>query len=107
MCTWEVTKSAAAWVRVSYLSSLLLLLVLAFSALPVACHDARRAARTSRVANNSSSTAMVVGRHVRSYSHLTGDVRRRKLFSYQKFFLRIDKDGTVNGTKTKDDPFSE
>ncbi|KAF7696974.1 fibroblast growth factor 10a [Silurus meridionalis] len=106
MCTWEVTKSAAAWVRVSYPSSLLLLLVLAFSALPVACHDARRAARTSRVANNSSSTAVVVGRHVRSYSHLTGDVRRRKLFSYQKFFLRIDKNGTVNGTKTKDDPFS-
>ncbi|KAM9451402.1 fibroblast growth factor 10a [Clarias gariepinus] len=106
MCTWQVTKSAAAWVRVSYLFSLLLLLVLALSALPVTCHDARRAARTSRVSNNSSATAVVVGRHVRSYSHLTGDVRHRKLFSYQKFFLRIDKNGTVSGTKTKDDPFS-
>lgn len=47
------------------------------------------------------------GRHVRSYTHLQGDVRWRKLFSFQKFFLRIDKNGTVSGTKTKDDPFSE
>ncbi|KAM4576184.1 fibroblast growth factor 10b [Odontesthes bonariensis] len=46
------------------------------------------------------------GRHVRSYNHLQGDVRRRKLFSFQKFFLRIDKNGKVNGTKSKDDPFS-
>uniref|UniRef100_A0A667Z4S5 Fibroblast growth factor n=1 Tax=Myripristis murdjan TaxID=586833 RepID=A0A667Z4S5_9TELE len=40
------------------------------------------------------------GRHVRSYNHLQGDIRRRKLFSFQKFFLRIDKNGTVNGTKS-------
>ncbi|XP_067084605.1 fibroblast growth factor 10-like [Osmerus mordax] len=46
------------------------------------------------------------GRHVRSYNHLQGDVRRRKLFSFQKFFLRIDKNGRVNGTKMKDDPLS-
>uniref|UniRef100_A0A3B4AFI4 Fibroblast growth factor n=1 Tax=Periophthalmus magnuspinnatus TaxID=409849 RepID=A0A3B4AFI4_9GOBI len=46
------------------------------------------------------------GRHVRSYNHLEGDIRRRKLFSFQKFFLRIDKNGNVNGTKSKDDPFS-
>ncbi|KAM8886798.1 fibroblast growth factor 10-like [Spinachia spinachia] len=46
------------------------------------------------------------GRHVRSYNHLQGDMRRRKLFSFQKFFLRIDKNGKVNGTKSKDDPFS-
>lgn len=50
---------------------------------------------------------MVVGRHVRSsYNHLQGDVRRRRLFSYQKFFLRIDKKGKVNGTKSEDDPYS-
>lgn len=55
----------------------------------------------------SSSSATVVGRHVRSsYNHLQGDVRRRKLFSYQKFFLRIDKKGKVNGTKSEDDPYS-
>ena len=47
------------------------------------------------------------GRHVRSYNHLQGDVRRRKLFSFQKFFLRIDKNGRVNGTKMKDDPLSK
>ncbi|KAK6313415.1 hypothetical protein J4Q44_G00167620 [Coregonus suidteri] len=47
-----------------------------------------------------------LGRHVRSYNHLQGDVRRRKLFSFQKFFLRIDKNGRVNGTKSKDDPLS-
>ncbi|XP_047448242.1 fibroblast growth factor 10b [Mugil cephalus] len=46
------------------------------------------------------------GRHVRSYNHLQGDIRRRKLFSFQKFFLRIDKNGNVSGTKSKDDPLS-
>ncbi|XP_036444076.1 fibroblast growth factor 10a [Colossoma macropomum] len=121
MCKWTVTKGAAAWFRPPRVCALLLLLALLCSSLPVACHGARssRPARSppppppppSRVATNSSSSAVaaaavVVGRHVRSYSHLTGDVRKRKLFSYQKFFLRIDKNGTVNGTKSKDDPFS-
>lgn len=108
MCEWEVTKTTAAWVRLSRLSSLLVLLVLASSAcLPVACHDARphRAANSTATASASSSSGSVVGRHVRSYDYLTGDVHRRKLFSYQKFFLRIDKDGTVNGTKSGNDPF--
>uniref|UniRef100_A0A3Q3XAX6 Fibroblast growth factor n=1 Tax=Mola mola TaxID=94237 RepID=A0A3Q3XAX6_MOLML len=64
-------------------------------------------ARLPRATNMSSSSATVVGRHVRSsYNHLQGDVRRRKLFSYQKFFLRIDKAGKVNGTKSEDDPYS-
>ncbi|XP_041667093.1 fibroblast growth factor 10-like [Cheilinus undulatus] len=64
-------------------------------------------ARLPRATNVSSSSATVVGRHVRSsYNHLQGDVRRRKLFSYQKFFLRIDKKGKVNGTKSEDDPYS-
>ena len=47
------------------------------------------------------------GRHVRSYNHLQGDIRKRKLYSFQKFFLRIDKNGKVNGTKSKDDPLSK
>lgn len=65
-------------------------------------------ARLPRATNVSSSSATVVGRHVRSsYNHLQGDVRRRKLFSYQKFFLRIDKKGKVNGTKSEDDPYSK
>ncbi|CAL1614885.1 unnamed protein product [Knipowitschia caucasica] len=52
-------------------------------------------------------TGGALGRHARSYNHLQGDIRRRKLFSFQKFFLRIDRNGKVNGTKSKDDPFSE
>ncbi|XP_036385779.1 fibroblast growth factor 10a [Megalops cyprinoides] len=99
MWKWKVTKGASAW---SHLSCLSLLLALLLCSLPVACHNARRAMRSPRVTNSS----MVVGRHVRSYNHLQGDVRRRKLFSFQKFFLRIDKNGKVNGTKSKDDPFS-
>ncbi|XP_010875017.1 fibroblast growth factor 10b [Esox lucius] len=51
-------------------------------------------------------TGCLPGRHVRSYNHLQGDVRQRKLFSFQKFFLRIDRNGGVNGTKIKDDPLS-
>ncbi|XP_055035380.2 fibroblast growth factor 10a [Misgurnus anguillicaudatus] len=100
MCRWKVTKGSSAWFHLSFFSLLLLLLVLC-SSLPVACHDTHRAARDT----NFSSPA-VVGRHVRSYNHLTGDVRKRKLFSYKKFFLRIDKNGKVNGTKSKDDPYS-
>ncbi|KAI9524718.1 Fibroblast growth factor 10 [Dissostichus eleginoides] len=64
-------------------------------------------ARLPRATNVSSSSATVIGRHVRSsYNHLQGDVRRRKLFSFQKFFLRIDRKGKVNGTKSEDDPYS-
>ncbi|CAL1570030.1 unnamed protein product [Knipowitschia caucasica] len=130
MCRWTVTQSAAA---VAWLSScpscrllfLLLLLVLwpsSSNPLPtdsVNRHDAAHllvsqlptspvpllasSARQPRSTNLSSAT--VVGRHVRSsYTHLQGDVRRRKLFSFQKFFLRIDKRGKVNGTKSEDDP---
>ncbi|XP_066502415.1 fibroblast growth factor 10a [Hoplias malabaricus] len=127
MCKWTVRKCPAAWFRPPCACAhhpppllLLLLLALLCASLPAACHGARdsnsRPVRSPPppnppapgVAANSSSAAavVVVGRHVRSYSHLTGDVRKRKLFSYQKFFLRIDKNGTVNGTKSKDDPFS-
>ncbi|CDQ60283.1 fibroblast growth factor 10a [Oncorhynchus nerka] len=109
MCIWTVTKGAAAWscIRLSILSVLLVLLL---CPLPSTCHPiapgvaTRSVARLSRAANASSDT--VVGRHVRSYNHLQGDVRKRKLYSYQKFFLRIDKNGKVNGTKNKDDLYS-
>ncbi|TRY99389.1 hypothetical protein DNTS_002007 [Danionella cerebrum] len=103
MCKWKVTKGASTWFRLSCLSLPLLLLLLC-STLPVACNDIHRAMLAPRGTNSSSSS--VVGRHVRSYNHLSGDVRKRKLFSYQKFFLRIDKNGKVNGTKSKDDPYS-
>ncbi|XP_071339585.1 fibroblast growth factor 10-like [Trachinotus anak] len=107
----------------------LLALVVFSSSLPGAsCHQLRRERlrlanpQTLRVPLNISETELVSrpratggplgrtggpqGRHVRSYNHLQGDIRRRKLFSFQKFFLRIDKNGTVSGTKSKDDPFS-
>ncbi|XP_023664093.1 fibroblast growth factor 10a [Paramormyrops kingsleyae] len=100
MWKWKVSQGRVA--LCSHLSCLSLLLVLLLCSLPVACHSALRPGRLPRGTNSS----VVVGRHVRSYNHLQGDVRRRKLFSFQKFFLRIDKNGKVNGTKSKDDPFS-
>ncbi|CAL9696353.1 unnamed protein product [Knipowitschia caucasica] len=40
-------------------------------------------------------------RHARSYNHLEGDVRLRRLYSANKFFLCIDKTGKVDGTRRK------
>lgn len=97
---WTVSNAAAGCgtVRVAYL-----LLVFAVLSSGAVCRRAGcRANRPLRVTNSTTS-----GRHVRSYVHLQGDVRQRKLFSFQKFFLRIGKDGRVNGTKSKDDPYSE
>ncbi|KAF3695552.1 Fibroblast growth factor 10 [Channa argus] len=107
---------------------LLALVVFSLSLPGVACHQHRRErlrhanSQTLRIPLNISETELVSrprstrgplgrtgvpqGRHVRSYNHLQGDIRRRKLFSFQKFFLRIDKNGTVNGTKSKDDPLN-
>ncbi|XP_056458873.1 fibroblast growth factor 10-like [Gadus chalcogrammus] len=105
-------------------SSLLLALVVLSLSLPgVACgRQLRRDQRPTppavpcahRPQPNASETADAAagrtggpqGRRVRSYNHLQGDIRRRKLFSFQKFFLRIDRNGQVNGTKSKDDPLS-
>jgi len=40
-------------------------------------------------------------RHTRSYNHLEGDVRLRRLYSANKFFLCVDKSGKVEGTRRK------
>ncbi|XP_071379993.1 fibroblast growth factor 10b [Centroberyx affinis] len=107
---------------------LLALVVFSFSLPGAVCQQPRRdrlrlaIPRALRAPLNVSETEVVVrpgatggppgrtggpqGRHVRSYTHLQGDIRRRKLFSFHKFFLRIDKNGRVNGTKSKDDPLS-
>ncbi|XP_037122552.1 fibroblast growth factor 10a [Syngnathus acus] len=134
MCRWTVTQGApVAWLSSRprrrsatppHLVSLVFLLLLGLSSSsPLSSsnqsHHAGGASPSSSPAplhassarlpraTNLSSSAAVVGRHVRSsYNHLQGDVRRRKLFSYQKFFLRIDKKGKVNGTKSEDDPYS-
>ncbi|XP_051967492.1 fibroblast growth factor 10b [Xyrauchen texanus] len=87
--------------------SLFVLYLLAASVIDAStgtCRSACGLQRAHRAANSTSISSS--GRHVRSYVHLQGDVRQRKLFSFQKFFLRVGKDGTVNGTKSKDDPYS-
>ncbi|XP_007436698.1 fibroblast growth factor 22 [Python bivittatus] len=43
-----------------------------------------------------------VRRHARSYHHLEGDVRWRRLYSSNHFFLRIGGDGKVEGTRRKE-----
>ncbi|NWZ10435.1 FGF22 factor, partial [Agelaius phoeniceus] len=40
----------------------------------------------------------------RSYGHLEGDVRWRRLFSATRFFLRIDGGGGVEGTRWRERP---
>ncbi|XP_060763156.1 fibroblast growth factor 10b [Neoarius graeffei] len=42
-------------------------------------------------------------RRARSYPHLQGDTRRRKLYSFQSLFLRIDGSGRVSGTRSRHD----
>uniref|UniRef100_A0A672U0X7 Fibroblast growth factor n=1 Tax=Strigops habroptila TaxID=2489341 RepID=A0A672U0X7_STRHB len=52
------------------------------------------------------STAWGGRRPPRSYGHLEGDVRWRRLFSATRFFLRIDGSGGVEGTRWKERPGS-
>uniref|UniRef100_A0A671Q817 Fibroblast growth factor n=2 Tax=Sinocyclocheilus anshuiensis TaxID=1608454 RepID=A0A671Q817_9TELE len=101
MRRWTVSNSVSACWSVCVVYLLAVSVIFASS---VTCGSACSVHRALRVANSSS--ASTSGRHVRSYVHLQGDVRQRKLFSFQKFFLRIGKDGRVNGTKSKDDPYS-
>uniref|UniRef100_A0A8D0E030 Fibroblast growth factor n=1 Tax=Salvator merianae TaxID=96440 RepID=A0A8D0E030_SALMN len=87
-------------------------LLLLTSSLAAPCHEHGRDMRLLRATNSSSSSssssssAASVGRHVRSYNHLRGDVRWRKLYSYNKFFLQIEENGNVSGTKKDNCPFS-
>lgn len=46
-------------------------------------------------------------RRPRSYPHLEGDVRWRRLFSSTHFFLRVDPSGRVQGTRWRHTPDSE
>lgn len=97
MWKWILTKGASAF---SHLPCFFLLFLVC--SLSVTCNDIGRDMHSTEVSNSS----LVVGRHVRSYDHLLGDVRRRKLFSFHKYFLKIDKNGKVSGTKKENDPFS-
>lgn len=55
----------------------------------------------------STNCSWTLERHTRSYNHLEGDVRLRRLYSANKFFLCIDKTGKVDGTRRKNYPDSE
>jgi hypothetical protein len=46
-------------------------------------------------------------RRPRSYPHLEGDVRWRRLFSSTHFFLRVDSSGQVQGTRWRHGQDSE
>ncbi|KAM8960868.1 LOW QUALITY PROTEIN: fibroblast growth factor 10 [Pelodytes ibericus] len=99
MWKWILTHGAPSF---SHLPCSLLLFFLVFS-LSVTCNavGSRDSLRSPELSSNSSS-----GRHVRSYNHLQGDVRCRRLFSFTKYFLKIDGNGRVSGTKKDDCPYS-
>ncbi|CAH2296396.1 fibroblast growth factor 10 [Pelobates cultripes] len=99
MWKWILTNVAPSF---SHLPHSFLLFFLVYS-LSVTCNEVgnRDLLQSPEVSTNSSS-----GRHVRSYNHLQGDVRCRRLFSFSKYFLRIDANGKVSGTKKDDCPYS-
>ncbi|XP_055648600.1 fibroblast growth factor 10-like [Falco peregrinus] len=104
MCKWILTNGALAF---SHLPCCCLLLLFLVSSVPVTCHDRGQDMLSPEATNSSSSSSSPssVGRHAWSYSHLQGDVRKRKLYSYIKYFLKIEKNGKVSGTK-ENCPFS-
>ncbi|OXB54543.1 hypothetical protein ASZ78_010446 [Callipepla squamata] len=69
--------------------------------------EATNSSSSSSSFPSSFSSPSSAGRHVRSYNHLQGDVRKRKLYSYNKYFLKIEKNGKVSGTKKENCPFSK
>ncbi|XP_061229118.1 fibroblast growth factor 10 [Neopsephotus bourkii] len=114
MCKWILINGASAS---SHLPCCCLLLLFLVSSVPVTCHDLSQDMLSPEATNSSSSSSSSfpssfsspssAGRHVRSYNHLQGDVRKRKLYSYNKYFLKIEKNGKVSGTKKENCPFSK
>uniref|UniRef100_A0A8C8AKA2 Fibroblast growth factor 10 n=1 Tax=Otus sunia TaxID=257818 RepID=A0A8C8AKA2_9STRI len=115
MCKWILTNGASAFSHLPYCCLLLLFLV---SSVLVTCYDLGQDMLSPEATNSSSSSSSSsfpssffspssAGRHVRSYNHLQGDVRKRKLYSYNKYFLKIEKNGKVSGTKKENCPFSK
>lgn len=110
MCKWILTNGASVF---SHLLCCCLLLLFSASSVPVTCHDLGQDMLSPEATNSSSSSSSSfpspssAGRHVRSYNHLQGDVRKRKLYSYNKYFLKIEKNGKVSGTKKENCPFSK
>uniref|UniRef100_A0A8D0H9G2 Fibroblast growth factor n=1 Tax=Sphenodon punctatus TaxID=8508 RepID=A0A8D0H9G2_SPHPU len=85
MCKWILTNGASAFSQLPCCCCFFLLFLV--SSVSVTCHDNGQAMQSPAEAINSSSSSSSsspasAGRHVRSYNHLQGDVRRRKLYSY-------------------------
>ncbi|CAI5787600.1 fibroblast growth factor 10 [Podarcis lilfordi] len=129
MCKWRLIQGASAFAHLPSSSSsssssssrrrrsfVFLLLLWMSSSLAAPCHEhgqdmlllkaTNSSSSSSPSSSSSSSSPASAGRHVRSYNHLRGDVRWRKLYSYNKFFLRIEKNGNVSGTKRENCPYS-
>lgn len=89
-------------VRLACLSLLFFLASVALAGCPAGLgHD------PLHVLARSTNCSWTLERHTRSYNHLEGDVRLRRLYSANKFFLCIDKTGKVDGTRRKNYPDSE
>ncbi|XP_013915034.1 PREDICTED: fibroblast growth factor 10 [Thamnophis sirtalis] len=129
MCRWRLIQGASASAHLPSSSSSsssagrggcsFLLLLCLMSSLTASSHEHGRGVLLLKAANasstssssspsssSSSSSAASAGRRVRSYDHLRGDVRQRKLYCFNKFFLRIEKNGNVSGTKRDNCPYS-
>ncbi|XP_062869136.1 fibroblast growth factor 22 [Trichomycterus rosablanca] len=112
MCKWTATIAVTSvgsdhlglslqpCVRLAFLF-LLFLASLVFAGCPSSLgHD------PLHVLARSTNCSWTLERHTRSYNHLEGDVRLRRLYSANKFFLCIDKTGKVDGTRRKNYPDS-
>ncbi|KAH1169332.1 fibroblast growth factor 10 [Mauremys mutica] len=112
MCKWILTNGASAFSHLPCCGCCCLFLMLFLvSSGSVICQDMRSPVATNASSSSSSSSSSFsspasAGRHVRSYNHLQGDVRWRKLYSYNKYFLKIEKNGKVSGTKKENCPYS-
>ncbi|XP_032661199.1 fibroblast growth factor 10 [Chelonoidis abingdonii] len=112
MCKWILTNGASAFSHLPCCGCCcLFLLLFLVSSGSVICQDMRSPVATNASSSSSSSSSSFfspasAGRHVRSYNHLQGDVRWRKLYSYNKYFLKIEKNGKVSGTKKENCPYS-
>ncbi|XP_006898670.1 PREDICTED: fibroblast growth factor 10 [Elephantulus edwardii] len=110
MWKWILTQGASALPHLPGGCCFLLLLLV--SSVPATCQAlgpdmvSLEATNSSSSSSSSSSSFSSTGRHVRSYNHLQGDVRWRKLFSFTKYFLKIEKNGKVSGTKKENCPYS-
>ncbi|XP_009977325.1 PREDICTED: fibroblast growth factor 10-like, partial [Tauraco erythrolophus] len=106
MCKWILTNGASAF---SHLPCCCLLLLFLVSSVDLGqdmlSPKATNSSSSSSSFPSSFSSPSSAGRHVRSYNHLQGDVRKRKLYSYNKYFLKIEKNGKVSGTKKENCPF--